>query len=294
MREGQFGEVEFVDADGAVVMNIPTPAVWDSSGETGVREPVTTGADLSLANEGDVWTLSLEVDRAWLDDPARVFPVTVDPSLEPGRTHTFSVKSSDGFVRTNELLVGNTREGNQNVHWRAFQSFDYTALAGRQVLGATYLVGWTGGTQAAKGGSVHHAHCFQYNCIGTYSNLGSYAPIATGYSTLDHGQFYADLTAQSAWGALLVTRGDESPGQYSFKHIDTDLAIYWKDYPKPKNSLTDSPPNNATGVNLLPKLQIELDPAVESNVLGWRHQVATDPNFSSSSIVFDTAWHSSS
>lgn len=287
LREGEYGEIEFVDPDGAVVMHIPTPVAWDDSGVEGEREPASTGLTTTLTQDGDVWTLQLAVDQAWLDDEAREFPVTVDPTLWPGRTNMWSIKS-DGTVRTDAQLVGNTREGNTNKYWRMLQSFDYNSLAGKQILDVNYSVWYTGGTTAAKGGYTHHAPCIGYDCRGTF--LGAYAPITTDGSPLDYSQFYADLIMQNSFGAVINTQGDEAPGQYSFKHLDSAMEIWWKEYPNPVNNTTMSPANGATGVSMLPKLRVEANPAAGTNIMGWRAQIATDANFTSSSLVHDTMW----
>ena len=65
---------------GKVEFAIPEPQMFDSSGIKDVQEPAETAVSTSLAADGDGWTITLSPDRSWLADPARVFPVHVDPT----------------------------------------------------------------------------------------------------------------------------------------------------------------------------------------------------------------------
>jgi hypothetical protein len=74
------GDVVFVAGDGRTVFTIPAPIVYDSS------EPDAAHAsDLAWeleAGPGVNSTLALSLSRDWLEDPARVFPVVVDPTVQ--------------------------------------------------------------------------------------------------------------------------------------------------------------------------------------------------------------------
>ena len=78
--------VEFIETlTGKVVGRIPEPFAVDAAG---VRGPVT----LTLAGSA----VTLAVDSAWLADPARVFPVTVDPTT----TVTQPGTSADTYINS--------------------------------------------------------------------------------------------------------------------------------------------------------------------------------------------------
>jgi len=80
------GTYELVDASGNVVANLPQPSGLSSNLDKS-GEPVTTfDAAYSLATVNGVEELTLTLDSAWLDDSARVFPVTVDPTIGIGGT----------------------------------------------------------------------------------------------------------------------------------------------------------------------------------------------------------------
>ncbi|RAY15969.1 hypothetical protein DPM19_09490 [Actinomadura craniellae] len=97
------GHVEFRDSRGAVRAVIPEGWMADSA------ETDQTGeVEYRLVNVAGVPVLQVTLDEEWLNDPARVYPVQVDPSVVDG--------DSDTYVRTNapgnrsgdvELRVGN-------------------------------------------------------------------------------------------------------------------------------------------------------------------------------------------
>jgi hypothetical protein len=75
------GTVELVDAAGTVAAEIPhgfmEDSAWSPSGDGAESEAVTFALNQTAAG----WVLTVTADSAWLDDPARVYPVTVDPTV---------------------------------------------------------------------------------------------------------------------------------------------------------------------------------------------------------------------
>lgn len=72
------GGLEFTDASGEVVFASPAPFMTDSA----EPEPAFSDAvTYALVRAGEAWTLTLTPDPGWLTDPARVYPVAVDPTL---------------------------------------------------------------------------------------------------------------------------------------------------------------------------------------------------------------------
>ncbi len=69
------GAIALDNADGSTAMLIDTPSITDANNLVG---PPPT---LSLAPDGTSMTISLAADAGWLADPARAFPVAVDPSV---------------------------------------------------------------------------------------------------------------------------------------------------------------------------------------------------------------------
>lgn len=79
-RPTEGGEVEFVDADEQVRLSFADPYMYDASG---TEEAFSEAVEVSFAEGPSGLTLTLTADPVWLADPARVWPVTIDPTLPP-------------------------------------------------------------------------------------------------------------------------------------------------------------------------------------------------------------------
>jgi len=71
------GSIKVTDANHDLFATLPAPTISDSSGA-----PPTDAVHYSLqeGSEAGRWTLTVEADEAWLSDPERAWPVTIDPS----------------------------------------------------------------------------------------------------------------------------------------------------------------------------------------------------------------------
>ncbi|WP_406505326.1 LamG-like jellyroll fold domain-containing protein [Streptomyces sp. NBC_00212] len=76
------GGVDFVDAGGTVQAWMPPGWMEDSkSAENANQGEISSGVRYSLVEEAGRQILVVSLDQQWLSDPARVFPVKVDPSV---------------------------------------------------------------------------------------------------------------------------------------------------------------------------------------------------------------------
>lgn len=75
------GSLRMASKDGDVFAVLPAPTVADGGAEGSVSTDVV---DYSLDRAGDAWNLTVAVDEAWLKDPARVWPVRIDPTVVVG------------------------------------------------------------------------------------------------------------------------------------------------------------------------------------------------------------------
>lgn len=291
LRLSELGAVEFVSGAGEVVMHIPTPAVWDSSGEPGKREPEVVNPEVSLTPKGDGdWALTVKVSRAWLDAPDRVYPVIVDPAIEAG-SHYMHSRKSDGTVRTDAQLVGNTREGHVNRYWRTFRGFDLSFWANKQIIGTDVEVkSLSTNDAAASGGYVWHATCLErFDCLGQF--LGAYSAISDrgtrGWLDRDSTQFFVNLRNVGDYGPVLAISGEEG-GRYTFRHVDARLVIEWKEYPAPSPASTSTQSDGAVGTTPTPVLR-NGGQTPEGAASSWsRFQISVDPNFGS--LVHDSGF----
>lgn len=70
------GSIDF-ERNGSTVISIPAGIMADSAD----IPAESTAVDYVLSGAGAAWSLKVTPDMAWLSDPTRVYPVTVDPSL---------------------------------------------------------------------------------------------------------------------------------------------------------------------------------------------------------------------
>ncbi|MGW3247613.1 LamG-like jellyroll fold domain-containing protein [Streptomyces sp. NPDC001070] len=76
------GAVEFTDASGHVVQRIPHAFMEDASVNPVSGEHATSRAvRYALAKSGGRWALKVTADTSWIKDPARTWPIVVDPTL---------------------------------------------------------------------------------------------------------------------------------------------------------------------------------------------------------------------
>lgn len=122
---GDSGELLLIDELDEVRFSIPRPYAWDSSGIEGEQEPADLGTDWSVDDvDVGVWRIGLTIADEWLLDPARVYPVYIDPTANYGDSNVTSYKS-DGATRTDGVLIGNSRSGGSNTYWRAKVRYNY-------------------------------------------------------------------------------------------------------------------------------------------------------------------------
>ncbi len=145
-RAGADGSVEFVDKTGEVVVRFESGQAFDSKVDPSQPGLVATPVGVSLAKDGSlVWS----VDREWLADDARVFPVTVDPmtTFYPGRDSL----AADAYVQSdypNATLNGSSQLDagyytNKVGYWGGveFDSYmwwDVSSLMGKQINSASW------------------------------------------------------------------------------------------------------------------------------------------------------------
>lgn len=98
------GRVDLRDETGEVRASIPPGFMYDSTPDPRTGSGVlSTGVTYRIVPDGTGWQLEVTLDGAWLRDPQRRFPVTVDPPLtmrEPAFQDTF-VSSSYFAKRDN-------------------------------------------------------------------------------------------------------------------------------------------------------------------------------------------------
>jgi hypothetical protein len=268
------GNEELVDASGVVQYNIPTPVIWDSSGVTGESQPALVDVPVTYTQDapGD-WVVTLTPDRAWLTDPARVYPVSLDPSIGEGATGINSYESN-GTHESNIAYIGDSRVSNTNTYWRTVQCYNYEAVFGYEVTGAEVaasLVTGEGVTGSYTGG-FYAATAYSYAGAGAIG-LSSF-PISTSGVAADaplQNYFNMLVNNQSAGTCFGVTGQEGST--YDWKQINTALYLNYEAKP----TVAVSSPVGGMLTSPTPVLTVSAtDPSGAAQ--SYHYEISTNPN----------------
>ena len=126
IREEEDGSLTFVNAAGEPVFVIPAPFLFDAAGE------YSDAAAYRISEYEGGAILTIEADKDWLNDPARVFPVTLDPTASisiytqsDGMTANFISSDSNTPGTHQQLYVGYVSDGSGgSVEQQIFAGFD--------------------------------------------------------------------------------------------------------------------------------------------------------------------------
>ncbi|MCS0637858.1 YnfC family lipoprotein [Streptomyces sp. LP05-1] len=177
---------------GTVVLSDPagrTRAVVPAGFMEDAKGAVSAAVRYDLIERNGGQTLRVTPDRTWLTDPARAFPVRVDPSVDTSSaTTSMYVRSGGSVVGSGELHVGKGPEG-ATAAYLGFPGLE-TRLKNHQIFGAQLQVvnydsascrprpvsvhpvteSWTAGTGSAypgpSVGSALASRSFAYGYIG--------------------------------------------------------------------------------------------------------------------------------
>ena len=219
------GDVLLRDGDGTTAITIPIPYVWDSSAtEARAAADVNgrwevehvSGAREARENQPSRWTLRLVVDGAWLEDPARVYPVMVDPTVAYGPSGYRSL-STQGVVAVDpNIRIGNTRT--TTGIWRTRIAYPYEQLFGRQITNAWVHTVFLDGAVALQPVRIRQSTGVAYDAVG--SELWAEAQLAGGDTHL-LGQLYSRFRAHidtRVGGLVLAYIGSAQP-EYTYKYM---------------------------------------------------------------------------
>lgn len=248
-RQGAGGVVEFVDARGKVVSTVAAPVAFDAViGERSGVPVNTSPVRLSWAatkgkGQGE---LRVSVDRGWVMDPARVFPVTVDPtyaalSVKPS-FDTYVMKqypTSTQGAADDELWVG-THNGGTNVV-RSFVNFPTSSLVGLQVMDAKLSL-YENWAWSCEPRSVQvHAASAAVSASTTWSTQPSYTSSAAGSLNVAKGasascaagrveipvtSLVASWAGQPAGTKTVMLRAASETDDYGWKKFHSSEGAY--------------------------------------------------------------------
>ncbi len=87
------GAIEFADDKGELAFLFAPPSMLDAA------KAFSDKVDLAISEAPGGWRVELIADRAWLDDPKRVWPVTIDPTTFVGpRSYIENMPARDCYI----------------------------------------------------------------------------------------------------------------------------------------------------------------------------------------------------
>lgn len=286
VQEGRDGSYDIV-SQGKVQMHIPPALMFDSSGKEGVREAAEKNVPMTLERSGTGWLLTLRPDQKWLTSKDRVYPVSIDPTVESPDENVYSYKSDGVVVHNSGAKVGNSRGGG-DTYWRAVLHYNYEQLFGKQVIDADIYAYTQLGTANSHRVLSEHASSFAFHGVGE--------DLAAGYIGADgwiDGDGLSNRIAQ--WvrdgiaGGYIMLNGEETPGAYTYKSLDTAMLIDWVDVPVPGNPVAPTPADGARA-SFTPTLAVDrAGDNAEAQAAAWNFRVSTDPNVDAGTI-WSSGW----
>ena len=248
------GSIILVDTAGETEITIPAPFMWDSAaGKTGPA--FSDSVHYRLAEQGKAYRLDVVADRAWLDDPSRVYPVFIDPTLyAEGTPLDTYVSNRPGFLDT--VYAGSNfiwlNSGNPTANWTEYGLIKLPVslvsdLAAKKATGHEPLEGriWLfHASTAVPGEIIAKRHTGDIN-IGTttwnnFQNLPKPEPIPSNTPfTVDEGWWNGpDITSALQYWQQNGTQQctihlETSPGaHFAFKSVERNqerplVSIYY-------------------------------------------------------------------
>ncbi len=200
------------------VLSLGTLTVWDSSKSGAADEPAyCQNASTTVEAVPGGAIVTYHIDPAWLADPARVFPVKVDPTLTTtagrdtfvGTANPDTSYDSVGWIRSGQ--VDPTSTG----YSRSYVGFDVSSLASSTVTSATLNL------QCSY-------HFDPFNCANKRVYLRTAAKSWSSGSTWNN---------QPGWGPTVLGYTDVTgTGSYNF-NVGASTVQGWVDSPPSNNGL---------------------------------------------------------
>jgi RHS repeat-associated protein len=203
------GAVEFRDQAGELVALLPPPTMADSASASGrVRYRLEQGGT-------EAWRLIVEADGEWLSAPERVWPVTIDPTLNipsPSLDCWFDVFENEGKQQSNwgcasgglqrlqvrhEPLIGKPAEQERSTLRFNLESIPANAYISAATIGlhAPTAAANTSGVEALRATKTwtNQVNWFKYNGSSSWTKAGG------DYNEEGSTVLTADRGSQAGW-----------------------------------------------------------------------------------------------
>ncbi|GAA1381522.1 hypothetical protein GCM10009638_27320 [Luteococcus sanguinis] len=246
------GGVALVDGSRKIRWKLHAPLVWDAAGARVQGHGAPKAAKFRLGTRSQVpgvvkgkkksrGSLQVVTDAAWLTDPARVFPVTIDPTYgQVTGSAVFDTFVQQGYTTDQsgsaELKLGNNGSGQVA---RSFLNYDGAFFHGKTIMSASLSLAeshsWscTAAAWSAWDAGVAST-ATRWTAQPTIGAKRATSTETRGYSSAcPGGRVSIDMTAQAkAWAAGsaatvgLMLRADDEISPTGWKRFHSDDSAY--------------------------------------------------------------------
>jgi large repetitive protein len=187
------GSVSFVDAAGVVASRLAAPKAWDATVDARSGEHTSTSVvKLTVAQSGKGRSVvTMTPDQGWLADPARVFPITIDPTYASATvapsfdTYVSKQFPAATYSTDTELRVGTYNDGVDAV--RSFLMFPIASVKGKKITSASL--------------SLYEFHSWSCTATPFYAYSANASSATTSWDNQPTAPVgYATQTTTKGWG----------------------------------------------------------------------------------------------
>ena len=227
------GEVVFSNGT-EVIFTIWAPYMYDSADE------LSEEIEVDLADNGNgAYTVTLTPDAEWLNDEARVYPITIDPDVSAGTDQTNgidnSVEQGSGVItHTLDRLYAGKRNGKKRRFYQKFKTMP-TIPSGATINSATQTFYVTSGTSTGNSLKAHKVDADWSSKTITWSNKP--AALIQIQSNISHNgltRYNIDMkSAVKTWYKGSTTGQNKNYGimvQYNNESINDFNTVYSADF----------------------------------------------------------------
>ncbi|WP_345680806.1 DNRLRE domain-containing protein [Yinghuangia aomiensis] len=176
------GNIELKDQAGQVRATVPAGWMMDSATDPGSGDGATSGGVRYTLDPrpGGGWTLTVALDRAWLDDPARVYPVMVDPTVVvTPDTNSVSIVQGRNYTQTDVFRLGYNCDGGVcNNAAILLNTSEVSSKLARNTINGARLNLW----------NTHTYDCQAPRTVTVHANTGSWNPSTVRYPGPGYGE----------------------------------------------------------------------------------------------------------
>lgn len=120
------GDISFTDSrDGGALFTLPRPVMYDNADQPEANRTVSSDLRYEISNDGNTFHITVKASSDWLKDPARKYPVVIDPTV------TLNAPYYDTYVVSGEAttahgslewMVGGARTNGTNRSYVYFSN----------------------------------------------------------------------------------------------------------------------------------------------------------------------------